>query len=177
MSFDPMGIFTVLVEHEVRFVVIGGFAGNLRGSADITQDLDICYARTDADLEKLVGALVALEATLRVARAEEGERIPFQLDVRSLRAGDSFTFTTRLGDFDILGTPTGTSGFEDLDRGATTMDIGEGRSIRVASIDDLIRMKRASRRTKDLLHVEHLAALRDEIEAFRAAGEDPEQGT
>ena len=45
-----------------------------------------------------------------------------------------------------------------------------------ASIDDLIRMKRASGRTKDLLHLEHLAALREEIEAFRAQGLDPQQG-
>jgi hypothetical protein len=177
MQFDPLGILTVLAQHEVRYIVIGGFAGNLRGSADITQDLDVCNARDDDDLERMAAALTDLEATLRVARADPNERIPFQLDARSLRAGDSFTFVTRLGDFDILGTPSGTNGFDDLDRDATTLTTTDGLEIRVASIDDLIRMKRAAAREKDRIHVEHLAALRDEIEAFREAGEDPQQGT
>jgi hypothetical protein len=37
-------------------------------------------------------------------------------------------------------------------------------------------MKRAAGRTKDLLQLEHLGALRDEIERFRAQGLDPQQG-
>jgi hypothetical protein len=177
MQFDPLGVLTMLIEHEVRFIVIGGFAGNLRGSADITQDLDVCHARDDDNLGRMAAALSDLGATLRVARADPDERIPFQLDARSLRAGDSFTFTTRLGDVDILGTPSGTSGFDDLDRGATTLTTSDGLEVRVASIDDLIRMKRAAAREKDRAHVEHLAALRDEIEAFRESGLDPQQGT
>lgn len=36
--------------------------------------------------------------------------------------------------------------------------------VMVASVDDLIRMKRAAGRTKDLLVVEELAALRDELD-------------
>ena len=83
---------------------------------------------------------------------------------------------TEHGDLDVLGTPSGTEGFEDLDRSATAVELGAGFSVRVASIDDLMRMKRASGRTKDLLHLEHLAALREEIEAFRDQGLDPQQG-
>ena len=76
---------------------------------------------------------------------------------------------------DILGTPSGTTGFEDLDRSATDVDLGDGLVVGDSSLDDLMRMKRASGRTKDLLHLEHLAALREEIEAF-AQGLDPQQG-
>ena len=37
-------------------------------------------------------------------------------------------------------------------------------------------MKHASARTKDLVHLEHLEALRQEIELARARGFDPRQG-
>ena len=174
-EFDPVGTLRRLQDHDVRFVVIGGFAGNLRGSADVTQDLDICYARDDTNLVNLVEALRTLHARLRVAIEQETD-LPFQLDPATLRLGDSFTFVTSLGDFDILATPTGTQGFDDLDRGATTITLDADLTVRVASLDDLIRMKRASRRTKDLLHVEHLVALREEIEAFEVRGHDPHQG-
>ena len=173
--FDPLGILRTLVARGVRFVLIGGFAANLRGTADLTQDLDVCYARDADNLEAMASALRELEARLRVAR-EPDAVLPFMLDAAALRNGDSFTFVTSKGDFDILGTPSGTAGYDDLDAGAETFLAADGLSIRVASIDDLIRMKQASARTKDLLHLEHLEALREEIEEARAQGLDPQQG-
>ena len=175
LDFDPDAILRTLVRHDVRFVVIGGLAGNIRGSADLTNDLDICYARDPENLERLAGSLRELGAHLRVGREPDAD-LPFRLDAATLKAGDTFTFATEHGDLDVLGTPSGTEGFEDLDRSATVVEVSDGLSVRVASIDDLMRMKRASGRTKDLLHLEHLAALREEIEAFRAQGLDPQQG-
>lgn len=58
------------------------------------------------------------------------------------------------------------TGFEQLDRNATVMELN-GWSVRVAAVDDLIRMKRAAGRPKDLIEVEVLGALRDEIESRR----------
>lgn len=161
--FQPLRVLASLVDHDVRFVVIGGLAGAFRGSPLLTYDLDICYARDDDEnLEHLAETLRELGATLRGV----DEEVPFQLDAKSLRNGDSFAFSTRFGAFDCLGTPSGTSGFEDLDAGATTEAI-EGKDVRVASIDDLIRMKRAAGRDKDKLALEWLRALRDEIEGNR----------
>jgi hypothetical protein len=74
-------------------------------------------------------------------------------------------FMTDGGPFDILGTPSGTGGFEDLARSATPMQL-DGRTTLVASIDDLIRMKRAAGRDKDLIEVEVLGALREEAAAY-----------
>lgn len=173
--FDPLGMLWDLVRGGVRFVLIGGLAANLRGTAEVTQDLDICYARNPEDLEALASVLNDLEARLRVAREPDAD-LPFRLDATSLRNGDSFTFVTSKGDLDVIGTPSGTSGYDDLNAAADTFEAAEGLSIRVASLDDLIRMKQASARTKDLLHLEHLEALRDEIERARAEGIDPQQG-
>ena len=158
-TFDPIAALRTLVEHRVRFVLIGGFAGALRGSPVITGDLDVCYARDDANLEALADALGSLGATLRGASGD----VPFRLDARTLKAGDDFTFSTRVGAVDILGTPSGTSGYDDLGAAATTEDL-DGLSIRVASIEDLIRMKRAAGRPKDLIALEWLSAVRDETD-------------
>jgi hypothetical protein len=158
-AFDPLKALRTLIDHHVRFVLIGGFAAALRGSPMITGDLDICYARDRPNLERLAEALRALRATLRGASPD----LPFQLDAEAIRAGDHFTFETTVGPLDCLATPAGTEGFADLDASATE-EVVEGLGLRVASIDDLIRMKRAAARPKDLIAVEWLTALRDELE-------------
>lgn len=162
--WDPIRALTTLVGHRVRFVIIGGYAGRLLGSTIVTNDTDICYARDDENLRRLAKALRELNATLRGVN----EDVPFILDARTLKAGDHFTFDTDAGALDILGTPAGVVGFDDLDRAATPTDL-EGLVVRVVSIDDLIRMKRAAGRPQDLLAVEVLGALRDEIDARERA--------
>ena len=158
-AFDPLRAVRVLHHHQVRFVIIGGLGARLQGSPTVTNDIDVCYARDAANLESLAAALVELRATLRGAP----EDVPFILDARTLANGDHFTFATDAGNLDILGTPAGVPGFDELARTADRMELN-GFSVLVASIDDLIRMKRASARPKDLIEVEVLGALREEIE-------------
>ena len=158
--FDPIVAARTLVQHGVRFVVIGGFAGRLWGSPAVTNDLDICYARDRENLVHLATALKELEARLRGV----GEDVPFRLDARTLEAGDHFTFETRAGNLDILGFPAGSGGFDRLVRTSAELEIDKGLRVRVASVEDLIQMKRAAGRPKDLIEVEILSALRDEME-------------
>lgn len=157
-AFDPLGAFRALVGGGVRFVLIGGLAGRLWGSPTVTNDLDICYSREPENLERLAATLVGLEARLRGV----DDDVPFILDARTLAAGDSFTFVTTVGNLDILATPSGTEGFEDLVRAATEMDLGDV-AVLVVDVEDLIRMKRAAGRPKDRVEVEVLVALRDEL--------------
>jgi len=42
-----------LCDARVDFVVIGGLAATLHGSAQVTYDLDICYSRASANLRRL----------------------------------------------------------------------------------------------------------------------------
>lgn len=158
-AFDPLRILKTLDRHGVRFVIIGGIAGRLWGSTIVTNDLDICYGRDRANLQALAAALRELKAKLRGVDRD----VPFMTDARTLELGDSFTFTTTAGSFDILGTPSGSGGYTALARTATEMDVG-GVSALVASIEDLIQMKRAAGRPKDLIEAEVLAAVREEIE-------------
>ena len=164
-EFDPIDALEALLRRRVRFVVIGGVAAQFLGAPLVTQDLDICYSRADEDLERMVAALRDLHARPRGAPPD----VPFVLDAKTLRMGDGFTFVTDAGALDILGTPAGArGGYEELVRTAVEVDL-EAYRIKVASIDDLIRMKRAAGRPKDLLAVEELGALRDVIDAEATA--------
>lgn len=157
--FDPVPALRILVEQEVRFVVIGGVAAIALGSPSLTGDLDICYARDRENLQRLAGALREMEAELRGVDDE----VPFLLDARMLEAGDHFTFRTRHGDFDVIGTPAGTTGYDDLERTAVRSEVGDVEVL-VASIEDLMSMKRAAGRPKDRVELEILGALRDVLE-------------
>jgi hypothetical protein len=159
LEFDPRPALEALVAHSVRSVLIGGLAATLHGSPSITGVLDVCPARDMSNLARLAEALNELGARLRGAPMD----VPFLLDAETLERGDHFTFTTKAGSVDCLGTPAGTSGFDELDKNAVDMDLG-GLRIRVASIEDLIRMKLAAGRPKDLVEAEILGALRDELE-------------
>jgi len=160
--FDPLRLFRELNDGGVRYVVIGAFAGRLLGSPTLTRDLDICHATDPDNLRALAAVLGKLNARLRGT----DDDVPFQLDARSLAAGDSFTFSTAAGDLDILGTPAGTIGYDELVRTAQATDL-DGLTVQVAGIDELIRMKRAAGRPKDLIEVEALGALRDELDRRR----------
>lgn len=169
-GFDPLTVLHTLDRHGVRFVVVGGIAARLWGSPSVTQDLDLCYARDRENLHRLASALREMDAHLRGAPAD----VAFRLDAASLESGDHFTFTTRFGDVDLLGTPAGSGGYRELAATAAEIDL-DGVGVAVASLEDLIHMKRAAGRPKDRIEVEVLVALREEREA-RAAGQDPGAG-
>jgi hypothetical protein len=157
--FSPVALLRVLHEHNVAFIVIGGIAAIAHGSPSVTRDLDICYERARGNFQALAGALQSVHATLRGAPPD----IPFKLDARTLELGDHFTFATDLGDLDCLGIPSGTGGYGDLIANAVAVPI-DGIDVRVAGLDDLIRMKRAAGRPRDRAELEILGALRDEVD-------------
>lgn len=158
-DFDPEAVIRTLGRHRVRYVLIGGLAAVTHGAPLVTQGIDLCYARDGDDLERLAAALREVHACL--CRADRD--LPFRLDAKTLRAGDAFILTTDVGWIDLLGTPAGTAGYEDLARTADTFELF-GHRVLVASVDDLIRMKRAAGRPKDFLALEELGALREEID-------------
>ena len=124
--------------------------------------------REGRNLERLAAALRQLHAELRGADRDA----PFLLDAKTLAAGDHFTLMTDAGNLDILGTPAGVEGFDALEREAKAFEL-DGLTIPVASIEDLISMKLAAGRPKDLIEVEVLGAVRDEAELRGEPHADP----
>ena len=134
----------MLADHGVEFIVVGGQAEALMGSARVTYDVDLCYRRTSENLERLATALATLNLTLRGAPAELKFRLDDPLDL--------------LGSLEPIGT------YGDLLPHAETVFIG-GHPTRVIGLDDLIRIKRSIGRPKDresLLHLEAIKRLREQ---------------
>ena len=69
IQFDT--VFGVLVRGGVEFIVIGGTAATIHGSARITRDVDIVYRRTTPNLQRLADALSPHSPYLREALREE----------------------------------------------------------------------------------------------------------
>ena len=160
-AFDPLGALRTLMAYKVDFVLIGGLAARLHGSPTVTNDLDVCHDRSPANLKRVARALGEMEASLRLP--DPAERVDVSIDERLLAATQNLTLSTEFGSLDLLARPAGTDGYEDLIRDAMTLELERSLAVAVASVDDLIRMKRASGRPKDLIEVEILTALQDEI--------------
>jgi hypothetical protein len=154
-------LLETLVRHDVEFVVIGAIAAIAQGYPLTTQDLDVTPARTPENLSRLEPALTELGAKLRVGR---GEPVAFPIEASFLGEAESWTLATPHGDFDLVFLPAGTRGYDDLQRDAVTVDLGEGLVVRMASLRDVIRMKEASNRPKDQAQ---LPALRQTLEVIR----------
>jgi hypothetical protein len=153
---DLSRLLEPLVRNGVDFVLIGGMAGLAQGSNYPSYDLDVVYSRRPDNIARLVSALRELEVRLRGAPPE----LEFILDERTIENGANFTFITPFGDFDVLGDVAGLKGFEELAQGAEEKEIA-GFSILVASIDQLIAMKRAANRPKDRNMLEEYLVIAD----------------
>ena len=124
----------------------------------MSHNTDFLYARPSAveGVARLLDFGNCLNEYNRSATTE-------QADARALRAGGLFTLTTRFGDFDLLADPDPGLDYETLERTAVRARV-HGVSVLVASLDDLIAMKRAAGRPKDRIELEILGALREEID-------------
>jgi hypothetical protein len=156
--YDPIPPMLALTDANVDFVVIGGVAAQVHGSAQLTFDLDVAYVRSEKNLTQMVRVLRSLHAELRGAPPG----LPFQLDERSLKAGANFTFATDFGSVDILADPAGAPSYDSLRGDAVSQDV-DGRAVRFASIDHLIAMKDAAGRPKDKIAAAELRVLAEEI--------------
>jgi hypothetical protein len=157
-SYKPAELVQALVDGDVEFVIIGGVAVILQAMPRFTKDLDICYSVDAKNLDRLGDVLVALGAKLRGAPDD----LPFVPDGRTLRQTQILTLETPKGDIDLLSQPDGAPDYETLRKHALTVELAQ-REVHVASIDDLIAMKRAAGRPQDMIDIEALEVARERL--------------
>lgn len=145
-----------LCDAEIDFVIVGGFAAVLHGSALLTRDLDVCAVLTDENVTRLREALRDLAPTHRFT----SQRLSF-LDTPDPGVPlKNLYLQTEWGPVDILTSITGVGNFERVRQSSIEIQLF-GRPCRVISIDDLISAKEALGRDKDRLAAKELRAVRE----------------
>ncbi len=150
---------TSLAIHDVDFVIVGGVAIKLHSSAYLTEDLDFCYSRSPKNILRLFAALKDFSPKPR----NFPEDLPYIFDEGTLRNGTNFTFNTSIGDIDLLGEIKGVGDFSVAIKQSVLYQI-YGYSVYALDIDALIDSKTAAGRTKDLLVLPELHALREALD-------------
>ena len=158
-EFAPERILSILHEHGVRCVLMGGFAAVVYGSPFVTTDVDIVPAGDEENVGRLSDALRDLHA--RVWTASEPDGLPFDHSPASLGAVRVWNLVTDHGRLDITFQPSGTQGYDDVARDAVHLVI-LGAEVDVASLADVIRSKEAAGRDKDRLVLPTLRRIAEE---------------
>jgi predicted nucleotidyltransferase len=138
-------------------VLIGNAAAALRGAPVTTVDFDFFFRKTSTNLRKLKALASSLQAIVlrpyypasdmyRVMRERDGLQVDFMATIHGIRS------------------------FEGMRARASTIDI-DGVPILVASLEDVIKSKRAARRPRDLAILETLERSLEE-----ASRSSPEAG-
>jgi hypothetical protein len=157
MSVDYPRFFAALCSGGVEFILVGGTAANVHGSARLTQDVDIVYRRSRENVARLVASLEPFTPYPRGAPPG----LPFRWDAETVWRGLNFTLVTALGPVDALGEIAGGGGYDALL--AHTIEIDAfGQRMRCLDLRKLIEVKRAAGRPKDLEAVAELETLLDE---------------
>ena len=116
-------ILVALVTDGIRFVVIGGVAATIQGSARFTNDIDFCYDTATDNVERLAARLAQWNAYLR--GVERG--LPFIMDAKAFRITPVMTLTTDVGDIDVMDLVPGVGGYADAMKVSEVVEIGDGR--------------------------------------------------
>jgi hypothetical protein len=154
-EFFPGRLLARLTETGVDFVVIGGIAVIAQGYVRTTRDLDIAFAGDAANLDALGHVLGDLDARLRGV-SDEG---PFTPDARTLAGIQLLTLETSLGWLDVHRMVAGVRDYEMLRSRAMPATI-DGTRVLVASVEDLIAMKRAAGRDLDRVDIAALETIK-----------------
>lgn len=159
-ALQPEQLLSALADHDVEFVIIGGFALPVHGVVRGTKDIDIVPSPASTNLTRLAQALAALDAEPLLADDFDPGELGIRPDADGLRLGGNWVLRTRLGRLDIMQDVGGMKDYATLRAGAVEADVpGAGRFL-FAGLDDLVAMKVAAGRPQDEIDITSLERAR-----------------
>jgi predicted nucleotidyltransferase len=153
VAFDEL--LRRLVDAQVEFILVGGLAVNAWGVVRGTRDVDIVASPDVDNLNRL--ATLAASLGGRVQRTDALAASASSIGAL-LADGERVLIETELGPLDVVQGLPGVPSFATLDARAVTIRLG-GAQVKVCAREDLLAMKKAAGRTRDLADLEDLGAL------------------
>jgi hypothetical protein len=159
---EHLRVFQALEAAEVRYLVVGGLAVVLHGHPRFTADIDLVVALDAGNVARVVGVLRAEGFRPRVpvsldAFAVEEERRRW-IDEKGLVALSLWNPSQPLAEIDLF--VDAPFDFDACFARSVTLAVA-GQRVRVLAREDLVAMKRAAGRPKDLEDALALEALGD----------------
>lgn len=156
-------LFQRLADADVAYCLVGGVAVNLHGVPRMTYDVDLVAELSHENLSSLEQVLRDLglrcQLPVQLSSLSDPERRAELVSMRNLIA---VTFTdpdNLLREVDVLISTEEPA--EKIVGRAANLDL-EGTTVKLANVDDLIRMKESSGRDQDLDDIDHLQRIRDQ---------------
>lgn len=153
---DFVSILSILERYHVDVIIVGGVCAVLQGAPVSTFDLDLVYADTEENLTALSQVLENLEAVYR-GRADQ-----LKPNVDRLVAGLHHHLMTRFGPLDLHRNVGRGRTYGDLKDHSETIDLSGGLTVRLLTLDMLIRTKEDVDREKDRTVLTVLKRVREE---------------
>lgn len=148
-------LLDVLVRHEVRFMLVGGVALQLRGFSGATRDVDVTIATDDLNVGRLSAALEALNA-------------------RPFLPGDRGTsYHTEHGQLEVMRWTDGVGDYSAWLSAASEFQVAPGLTVKIGSASDLLLAKEEAGRDKDR---DALPSIRAELLASGELAEEDVRG-
>src|SRR4051812_20134223 len=137
MNAEPLlnRIAAVFAEHRLEAVMIGNAAAALHGAPVTTLDIDFMFRKTSLNMKKLKAVAKTLGATILKPYYPVSDLFPVFNDDQGLQ-------------LDFMSRVHGVKSFESLRSRSTQVELGEHK-LKVASLADIIKSKRATGRDRD----------------------------
>ena len=148
-----------LVQGEVDFVLVGGYAAVAHGASIMTRDVDICCRFSFDSLKRLQRVLADVHPRHRMTP----QKLPLDVTEENSTRLANLYLETDLGVLDCLSEVAGVGDFEAVTGQAVEIDSPAGK-FRILALDALIRAKETMGRPHDRLTVRQLLAIKERME-------------
>jgi hypothetical protein len=150
----------------VAFILVGGTAATLQGSALATFDVHVVHARTQENIERLLAMLESINARYR-------GRPDLKPTAIHLASTGHNLLLTDLGPFDVLGAIEGGRDYNALLEHSVDIDL-QGQSVRILTLDFMLKLKENSADPKDRNSALYLRKAIQEKHRLPQSEPDPE---